>query len=1162
MTGFKSFGNSTKVIDLAPGFTCIVGPNGSGKSNAIDALNFCLGTLSKKSMRAEKLTDLLFGGIKNKEPALKTIVEIELDNADLKIPVDEKIVVVSRELNRKGIGTYKLNGKRTTRSDILDKLRIANIDCVDGYNIIQQGQIGEIVGMSGIQRRELLEGVAGIGQFETKKENAIAELDEAQKKMGELNLLINELTYRVVQLKKEKEAAENWINLGNQIKVLNSELLSHRLIKIDKIISNLNLEVKSLNHSVIELEGKKQGVLELKNLEESVLQNQKVIDDLINTGNQLSEDLSDAKIELAKFEQLKDFNRESEVQKKEDLDKFKTEKDLASGSIEERRNQIQKITMQLQSLEKQREDLVKQRNQIEADISVRIKEYDDAEKDHKKILEDLQNINDDISNSKVSRDISGSIAESLQEQKAKIEKQTENNSKIRETNNSKIRSVQREIDRKTSKIQEIQVNLNEYEEKLKNQLSKIALTETDLKQNNEDNLVLKTKIDMIESSISSDDETGKAIQFILDNKSNFRGVIGTLETVLGGEDKIPEPIRYLRNSLVVDDLTTALHCIQKLKEKILGSCWFIPLQHVGITQQNIIEELETKITSSVIIVKDINEAVNLWKQNKSVQIQTVMGDIFYPNGLIEGGFHISRAKEQLKPLINLQKSINDDIDRLNTEKQMQERTINQIKKARDITIDARSKLEKTTRELIIQLQHLKENLIQENDILSRLTNELAEISKDEIEKKTEIDKFDREIEENNSLKSRIEVKLENSNLILDSLDVSVLRSKLTDLNERIIELEKRHIREEERRISLEKLIVPSSQRIGQIENEKARLMDDIQTITEKNKAIAEGIKSNIELIWQKEQASLEVNRRTTEVKSEITNLRRKIKQTNVKNSKIEGEIQSNRDKIHEVNIKRTKLETERESLFNEAKEKGLDIIEGSERLLNEIDPDNQRSMIKKLGNTRSKLEPVNMRSFDDFKEENKRLQEIQDSKIVLTEERKVILEIITQLEIEKLNTFMRTFNRINSSFNDIFYELANGEARLILENSEDIFEGGVSMEAHPDGKTLKTMESMSGGEKALTALAFIFAIQQSEPQPFYVLDEIDAALDVKNVDKVARLLAKMASGTSEFGKAQFIVISHRDILMAKAETIYGTTNVNGITQMMQLRLDEKGLSTN
>ena len=200
-----------------------------------------------------------------------------------------------------------------------------------------------------------------------------------------------------------------------------------------------------------------------------------------------------------------------------------------------------------------------------------------------------------------------------------------------------------------------------------------------------------------------------------------------------------------------------------------------------------------------------------------------------------------------------------------------------------------------------------------------------------------------------------------------------------------------------------------------------------------------------------------------------------------------------------------------------------------------------------------------MRSIEAFKEQNIRLQQLLERKKILAEERDVILDFIVQLEIEKTNTFMRSFKKINKAFNEIFYQLSGGDARLIIENEEDIFTGGISIEAHPAGKKLKTLEAMSGGEKALTALAFIFAIQQSEPQPSYDLDEIDAFLDVKNVDKVGRLIAKMAKGTSEIGHAQFIVISHRDILMAKSQSIYGTTNVKGITKIMQLQLDEKGL---
>ncbi|MFX0125205.1 MAG: AAA family ATPase, partial [Candidatus Hodarchaeota archaeon] len=196
MTGWKSYGPGTVRMPLATGFTVIVGPNGSGKSNSIDGVNFCLGALSKKSMRAEKMIGLIYNGIGGKKPAEKATVEIVFENSDFAIPLKEKEVVVSRELKRNGSGTYRLNGKRTTRTDILDKLRIAGIDVINSYNIIAQGQVGEIVGMNPIERRQLMENLAGVGQFDEKKRTALVELDEAQRRMDELQLLVNEVAKR------------------------------------------------------------------------------------------------------------------------------------------------------------------------------------------------------------------------------------------------------------------------------------------------------------------------------------------------------------------------------------------------------------------------------------------------------------------------------------------------------------------------------------------------------------------------------------------------------------------------------------------------------------------------------------------------------------------------------------------------------------------------------------------------------------------------------------------------------------------------------------------------------------------------------------------------------------------------------------------------------
>ena len=227
MTGWKSYGPGTVRMPLAKGFTVIVGPNGSGKSNSIDAVNFCLGALSKKSMRADKMVGLIYNGIGGKRKSEKAFVEIVFDNSDYAIPIRESEVIVSRELKTNGSGTYRLNGKRTTRTDILDKLRIAGIDVVNSYNIIAQGQVGEIVGMNPIQRRQMMENLAGVGQFDTKKHSALSELEVANIRMDELQLLVNEVAKRVESLRKEKADAERWSQLDAEILKLKALLISY-----------------------------------------------------------------------------------------------------------------------------------------------------------------------------------------------------------------------------------------------------------------------------------------------------------------------------------------------------------------------------------------------------------------------------------------------------------------------------------------------------------------------------------------------------------------------------------------------------------------------------------------------------------------------------------------------------------------------------------------------------------------------------------------------------------------------------------------------------------------------------------------------------------------------------------------------------------------------
>ena len=1159
MTGFKSFGTGTKSINLNSGFTCIVGPNGSGKSNAIDAISFCLGTLSKKSMRAEKLTDLLYSGGKGKKPAEKAIIEIELDNSDFKIPVKEESVKISRELKRSGSSIYRLNGKRATRSDILDKLRIAGIDCVDGYNIIQQGQIGEIVGMSGIQRRELLEGVAGIRQFEEQKEEAIAELGEAQKKIGELDLLIDELTQRVNQLRKEKKSAEQYVKLGEEIRTLQSTILSSKLLQTQQGITSLNGRVNEQNIIIEELEKSKVGLTDLQELEEKLLNKQQELEDFNQRQKDDLQNLNSAKIQLVKLEQRKEFFSEKERNNQHDLNRIDYNLDSIKKTIEERERSVHELLNSIQSLENHRKSLILERTEVDENIKEKEKESYDVEKNHELITKELSEIQDEMTTLEISDEISTSVVESFKESKVNKTKESLEVQKEIDKIVEKIESTKNEIDKVTKEYEEMKDGVSTYHESAEKQRNKIRSTEKWIREQSDEVLVLRTKIDLIKTSISVEEEGNPALNYILNNKKDFPGIVGTIESSLGGINEIPTNLIHFKNVIVAQDTKTVLDCIRKLKSEYIGSCKFLPLDRLEIEETRLSEEIETKFFSSFMVAKDLNIALDLWMKDKSMQVQTVAGDIFYSNGVIEGGFFLSSAKNELDTLIKQKSSLEESIEQLTTERKMQEDVLYRILKAIEIADESTSKMDLNTRDLIIRLQHLSETKNQGKNDLEKIEKELREIEKAEIEKNFELGNIHQQIKEKQLKKKSIEETLAESLSVLKTLDSSSLKSRRSNINDKIFNMEKEKIRCEERKKGIEESIKSSGDQRTALIQTKSELKGQIQLLTEEETVLTDEIKESIN---NNTEMGIDVSQwteRTKMLKTDILLLNKEVKKKNRKNSKINKDILASKDEINLVKIERARLETEYASVINEIKDKQLELMEITTEDSKNIEPNKLQDKITKFKDQQKDLEPINMRSIEDFGAQDNRLKKTKVMKKMLSQERKIILDLIVQLEIEKNNTFMKTFNRINSAFDSLFHELADGSAKLILENKEDIFSGGVSMEAHPSGKRIKTLESMSGGEKALTALAFIFAIQQTEPQPFYILDEIDAALDVKNVDKVSRLISRMSKGTSKFGHAQFLVISHRDVLMAKADSIYGTTNVNGITQIIQLQLEENKL---
>ncbi len=1173
MTGWKSYGPSTVRMPLAKGFTVIVGPNGSGKSNSIDGVNFCLGMMSKKSMRADKMIGLIYNGIGGRKPAEKATVEIIFDNSDYAIPLKEKEVIVSRELRRNGSGVYRLNGKRTTRTDILDKLRIAGIDVINSYNIIAQGQVGEIVGMNPIQRRQLMENLAGVGQFDEKKKASLVELEEASHRMDELQLLVNEVAKRVESLRKEKEDAEKWTQLDQEIQHMKALLISFAFHKNQEMTIKFDEEIQEIRDNqekfVIERQESDEKIEEItekiRSLEDQLIR-------LETTIKEIRTSAEEKNIEKTKIEEKTEYNKKT-IRKNE----------KRINQLEERLNQIkiksEEDTQTKEKLEEGKKELLAkieetqtERSEIENDLELKNQQYDEI----KNIYDDAERRyrieNDRLTKSQVSFEVSQNMATAFQNNVKEYERRQKEYTDQIQSSETKSQELKRIIEEDTAKITGANSKMEDIEDKKDNLDSLITSLEQKVRELNDEYLVQKARIDTISSFLKS--ESGKenpAVSFISNKKNigEIQGVLGEFQHLDTEGRTFPPEVGHLSNAILTDTIDTTITCIELLKTNAIGAANFIPLEKFKLKTDEKFTNIVNKIREQNEIVHDLKEAANLWRK-KGQTVSTDDGDVFYSNGIIFGGFHLVSAQETVDKLrIDMTKTK----DQLNTNKtQLKEEEANKKKllELESIITQSLTKLEKNIQNANISLtqQDNEINLYQENLDKSRqelepLQQQLTDRITSRDEQQQEMVMYEEGIEKIAEETKEIEAKLDAADTrpILEKMNrveqqLGKLQGKLTGVESRIESLEASKNEKEQRSIE-------TSEEIKVFQVESANLDGELQAISDQHTQLTE----QLEEITEKEK---EVATEIKDVKSDLTTQKKYQGQLVDDKEKLNKKIAKFEEKVTEIKLQRERAAVETEKLQEEALDNNIEILSKDAEELKDINENKISGEINRKSDEKKRLEPVNMRALKEFGEENSRYMELLDRRDILIEERQVILDFIEEIETEKYSIFMKVYRSVNKHFGLLFQELSGGDAKLILEKDpkkgEDIFEGGMFIEAHPAGKKVASLEAMSGGEKALTALAFIFAVQTVDAQPFYILDEIDAALDPMNVRRVAKLLHRMSrsvgeeEGTKKSKKstpgAQFLVISHRDILMAWADRLYGCTNVKGLSSVFSIQMSE------
>lgn len=1154
LSGFKSFGKRTELL-FDGSFNIILGPNGSGKSNIMDALCFVLGRASSKSLRAERAANLIYNGGKTKKPASKGEVSIFFDNSNKVFPSDEEFIKISRIVKQTGQSVYKINDKRHTRQQILDLLSVAKID-PEGYNIILQGDIDKFVEMSSIERRQVIEEIAGISVYEDKKQKAIRELEKVGEKLREADILLTERKTHLDELKVDRDQALKYKELSDKVK--------------QNKATELSIKIKYKERH-------------LTNIEKSEEEQSKLI-------KKLREDVENLKQESEnKDKLLKEISEE--IEEKGEKEQVRLHKDIEGLKIKlvTRQNRLDTCTSELNKLSQRRQQLKRDSLDIDKKVEELETKKSDIEKQQKSCVSEKNELEKSIERLR-KRDKLDSIF-ALESDVDKIESSLEEKQTKLQDLVTKKQDLLREKDKlelRIASIDEIIEKVSSIEKESKEQLSKLKKKKNDFEKIvSEINQLLNKDADFAKSikqarqnlekaqselmkfrakelSLKEHFFANKAVRAILGKKEEIKGIYGTISELGSVKGKYSLALEVAAgprlSSIVVDNDEVAAKCIEYLKSKKLGVATFLPLNKikpriVGKELEQISEKHKLDLAVNLVSFdKKFEKAFSyvfgntLVVENMDVarkvgigkaRMVTLGGDLAELSGAMHGGYRIKRKRgfredKALKELEEAEKRVNDlsgRIKSLNKEREENEGLLESLKKER-------SRLEgeiiKTEHSLHLEAQDLDASKQQKKELgmqLKKLEESIKEIE-------TGVEEWTKELTEIKSKKQKLREKISELSDPKLLAELNAFEQKRQELTEQLMQLNT-----ETRNIDLQisNVLLQEKQRIKQI---LKQIDKDEQSFKEEREALKKELETQEGLIETAEQKATKFYSHYRSLFGKRDRINDELQKIQVDAATKEEQIRNIDYKLNNLSLKRAETNSEFAGLKKEF-EHYTDV-----ELLEKTSIEQIRTDIASFDDAIAKMGGVNLKALEVYDKVEEQYNRLLLKKEKLVKEKEDVITMMKEVELKKKDLFMNTFNVITDNFMEAFNSLSpKGKARLVLENPQNPFEAGVRISVKITGNKFMDIRSLSGGEKALTALAFIFSIQEYEPAHFYILDEVDAALDKRNSEKLADLIAKYSE------KAQYVMISHNDVLISEGANLYGVSmDEHGMSNVVSLKI--------
>lgn len=1174
INGFKSFADKTK-IDFTSGITGIVGPNGSGKSNITEAIRWVMGEQSAKSLRGDKMVDVIFAGSDTRPQMNRAEVVLEFDNHNKELKSDQDDIVICRRLFRNGDTEFLINNKACRLRDITELFMDSGMG-KQSFSIISQGRVEEIFNSKPVERRSIIEESAGVSLFKQKKQQAQTRLDETTDNLHRVSDIVSELSKQVEPLKEQasiardyKEQKSKYDSIYQKILTIEVKNLSAQKHQIDKELREVKMSLQNIAQQV-------------KSANQQVAQNNQSVHDLSSQiDSQQAKFVEDTKTleiynsKIAVADERNGFNSSNKLTLNNQLTALEEQKADTESKLTESNQKLADCLEQIKDYQKKLQDIQQLKQKTPADIQDNINDLRD---DYVNLLQDQVTNNNE---QKFSQRQLDRIQTSMTEQKAQIDQVTASLKDSQSDNDSITQQVQQLVTDNQSLIQrdqELTKAINDVTETGKNENSNYLKILENLQE-------IKARKKVLENMEQEHAGFFEGAKNILNNGNRIPGIVGAVAELISVPKEyqlaIETVVSNQLQSIVTEDEKSAKAGIAFLRQSRGGRATFLPLNiiqprniyandlnkaasvvgFVGVasdlvTYDKKVENIVKNILGNLLIARNIDDATKISAAvSRKYRVVTLDGNVVNAGGSLTGG-----QQRRVNSSLLTRK---DELATLTSELSKQE-----------LLMDQKQQTVQDLREQLIRLNAEKktvdEKLASFNQAKNQLDNEIStsqnearhfserldvikySLSKNQAEQKEQQESLDKQIKAAEEIKTKIadiQTEIAQKQKLLDDFDAELnsLNTQEQKLQTKLAVVQSNHANDSQQNRDLKE----TAQRIDrQITN----IQQQLQTLdSEKN---------------QLELSNSEVKSRIKTLQQEITKTQKTLDELKAKretqqalSSELNGKAQRNfdlqktaSDQQETLAIQKTKLSNQIDSRLDTLSQEYQMTYEASLQELKkqDYDPDELQKEARLLKMGIEELGTVNLSAIEDYDKVKDRYEFLTQQQNDLLEARTQLLDTMTEMDKEVTTRFKHTFDDVSQAFEEIFPQMfAGGRAKLVLTDPDNLLETGIEIIAQPPGKKFQRMSLLSGGEKALTAITLLFAIIKVKPVPFCILDEVEASLDDANVYRFANYLNQYDDNT------EFIVITHRKGTMMNVNRLYGVTmEESGVSRMLSVNVKE------